>query len=294
MPVFSMTGFGQGRASNDRIDVVVEIKSVNHRFLDVICKMSNRYSHLETDIIDRVKSNLSRGRVEVMVNISEEEEREYDLQFDKSLFNANVETIEQILKEQDVYSKEAKSSAVLQLLQKKEILRFVPKENDEQLEFAVVAPAVEEALEGLVSMRKREGKQLEKDLQLHLKHVAKHRKEIVKLSKDTSKEIQKKIEERLSNLDATVDPDRLAQEIAILADKADISEELARLESHISQFSQTIEDNEGGRKLEFILQEFVREVNTIGSKTQSAEISQLVVQAKAEIEKLREQSANVE
>ena len=291
--ILSMTGFGKGEASLDSFEVQAEIKSVNHRFLDISCKIPSYLNSVESELTALVKEKLKRGRVEIFLSISNESSDFAEFDLDEVLFNNLFAVYQKALSSVSSISKQSKIDSVFQILKRKDVLTKKKSELPEELSGAVLQ-AVSLAAEDLMSMREKEGAQLEKELLSQLEHCANLIEKIKINSKSTKDIIRQKLDERLAEVDVSVDKDRLAQEVALLAERADVTEELIRLDSHISQFEDILVKNEGGRKLEFLLQEFLREINTIGSKSHSSDISKLVVDCKSILEKLREQVANVE
>lgn len=297
MSLHSMTGFGRGEASKAGVNVVCEAKSVNHRFLDVALRLPTVYGQFEADAVALIKKLLERGRVELTISRADRAKSAYDVTFDKSLFRQALNAVEAGLRDEKFSRDSAAHAAALTVLfQRREILDFSASEKKVDTERTLLLRAVEMAIKNLITMRRREGTALEKDLQGRLKELEQLSKSMAKLVVQTPDQYRKRLEERLAKMEADnrVDAARLAQEVAIFADRVDTSEELTRLASHVSQFRDLLKQGAVGRKMEFLLQEMGREVNTTGSKVQNSEVSYLVVEAKAVLEKMREQAQNVE
>lgn len=294
-----MTGFGEGRASTEGVELVVEVKSVNHRFLDVVCRLPSAYSKFEIEIGKNIKNSLRRGRVEVSVQRSKGNNGSTSVSFNSELFGSYVEVIKSSLKQQGISEKLALGESVASIYARREVLDVSASEEAESIdgEWQLLESALAQALDSLRAMREAEGGVLEKELLSQLSSLEKEVRSIEGESKRTPIEFKERLEQRLEKYapgNTVVEPERIAQEVVLLADKIDITEELARLESHFEQFRSVLGTVQSGRKLEFLLQEFGREVNTIGSKAQNAEITTRVVECKAILEKIREQVQNVE
>lgn len=296
MATLSMTGFGEASIERDGLEIVVEIKSVNHRFLDVVCKLPGVYSRFETGLARVVRERLKRGRVDLFIGRKETGDSAYDLCFNQTLYEDYLGVFRSALKQASVTERQAFGPLIAAALNRKEVLELVPKEVDASGDLELLEGAVVEALEKLIEMRAREGAELEAELLGQLSHFESLTKKISEQAVTTPLDYKERLTARLERLagDVAVDPERLAQEVAVLSDRIDVTEELARLKSHILQFRDILEKGEGGRKLEFLLQEITREINTTGSKAQNSDITGLVVEAKAVVEKLREQVQNVE
>ncbi len=299
MACMSMTGFGEGRASEDGVELVVEVKSVNHRFLDIVCRLPSLYSKFEIEVGKTVKTQLRRGRVEVSVQRSQQSKGEYSVSFNEKLFASYVETIRASLKQNAIAEKLALGESIAATYSRREVLDALPSDESDSSdkELALLESALTEALGALCKMREAEGAVLEKELLSLLGLLEQEISAIAEESKRTPIVFKERLEQRLEKFGAAsnvLEPERLAQEVVLLADRIDVTEELSRLESHFEQFRSVLGSVQSGRKLEFLLQEFGREVNTIGSKAQSADITTRVVESKAILEKIREQVQNIE
>lgn len=288
----SMTGCGAGRALRDGWEVTAELKTVNHRFLDLSMRLPRNISFLEPVIRETTGKGLKRGHVDVFVTVRNTESSAVSISVDGELarqyWEAGKAMFEAIGTENDL--------TVSRLLAMEGVTTLTEKEMDQELVSALCAEAVEQAVEQVTAMREKEGTHLKEDLRFHLDQAADLREKILGRAPNVVSEYREKLENRLKSMISDgVDPQRLAQEVAIMADRCAIDEELARLESHLRQMDAYLEaEGEIGKKMDFLIQEMNREANTIGSKAQDAEIARWVVDLKSEIEKLREQIQNVE
>ena len=292
----SMTGYGRRQLSRDGREITVEIKTVNHRFLDLSCRMPRALSFAEDALRKRIGQTLRRGHADVNVNYLNLRQDAREVRLDEGLA---LQYREALLNARQITRNERTSirdEDVAWIIQQPDVLQVTVKEEDQEAVLSLLLEALDAALSDVVSMRKKEGDALEADLTLHLDETARLRNEIAVLAPKVPKIYQEKLKARIRELGVQeLDQQRLSQEVALMADKCAIDEELSRLESHICQMRQTLKaEGEAGRRLDFLTQEMNREVNTIGSKASDAEITKLVVAAKTEIEKLREQVQNVE
>ncbi|MFN8178532.1 MAG: YicC/YloC family endoribonuclease [bacterium] len=288
-----MTGYGAGQATRGGVLVRVEMRSVNHRFLDPALRISRDYQGLEDRIRERLRAALSRGRVTVSVDV-ETEGSTSRLVLDESLA-AEYLTILRILEEKHHLAVASDSVAFAQL---PDLVRHeTPKLRDEDIE-AALDEAMDAALGQLDAMRKKEGEALRKDLAARLDRIDEILEAIERAGERASERTRDRISSRVASLvPEGIEPDtqRLATEIAILAEKADVTEEIVRFRAHTAAMRDFLGKSDAvGRRMDFLLQEMNREGNTIGSKSSSAEIAHLIVEAKEEIERLREQVQNVE
>lgn len=296
MAVYSMTGFGQGRAQNESLELAVEIKTVNHRFLDISAKLPGAYASFEAELAKLVRSNLRRGRVDVYVSRTRLDQAGQTVQFNSALFAAYLREVGSALRRHVGSEAFPMEQVLAAFLTRREVLDVVSVEQDSSAEKPLLLSAASDALAAALEMRRVEGAELENELLSLLSEAEKLAGAIKKSVAGTPEAVQQRLTARLEKLlaGAELDAERLAQEVAYLADRADVTEEITRLESHFGQFRAILKHAEGGRKLEFLLQEMGREVNTIGSKSQDAQVSGLVVDVKAVLEKLREQVQNIE
>jgi uncharacterized protein (TIGR00255 family) len=290
--ILSMTGYGSGSAQKDDFTVSVEIRTVNHRFLDLHVRLSREYLFLEGEIQQLVRNALDRGRVEVSVTIQNVSAAAFLV--NSNLARGYMEAAGRLKQEFNLQdSLDLKTVLSLPgILQNRETVA----DNTGALS-ELVNRGTNQALEGVVQMRRREGEALRIDMLRNLSSVEESAKRIEELSVNSAAENMQKIRERLTQLlpQGGIDPQRLAQEAALLADKCDISEEVARLKSHIEQYHALMNGMEkAGKKLDFLLQELQREANTILSKSGNLDVSSNAISIKADIEKLREQVQNIE
>lgn len=291
----SMTGFGSGTATKDGITCTVEIKSVNARFLDLFIRSPKQINPFETIIRGFVQDRITRGKVEVLVSIQDTGERPKTFTINSVL----RKQIQELLVQEEFYDdpKKVPLQAVNSISNEWIQQQDTPIAEDVLSE--IVKESTTQALDALIAMRTVEGKHIEQDLLSRistLENVIKHIDENKAGAVEAYREhIKGKIQEYLVSLEASISEDRFLQEIALLADKTDITEEIVRFTSHVVQLKNTlVDENSIGRKVDFILQEMNREVNTIGSKAMDSSITEFVVQLKCELEKIREQVQNVE
>jgi uncharacterized protein (TIGR00255 family) len=289
--MMSMTGFGRGVAVADGRQVVVEIRSVNHRFLDVKVRGQPVEAACEMEIVRAVRASVRRGALVVLIREGEGEAP-----------GLPIERIRSLYRLLDALREDLDLPGPVDLATVAAFLSAAQEAGTQTgLEWAAVRPALEQALAELGAMREREGAELSADMASRLRRL----EELVLRLREASGPLPqlavRRLEKRLEGVShqAGVDPGRLAQEIALAADKLDVSEELARLDAHLGLLAALLHPNhqapEGvGRKLEFLLQEIGRELNTTGAKSQDADVSALVIEAKTELEKIREQAQNIE
>lgn len=291
----SMTGFGSGTATKDGITCTVEIKSVNVRFLDLFIRSPKQINPFESIIRGLVQDRITRGKVEVSVSIQDAGERPKTFTINSVL----RKQIQELLVREEFYDdpKKVPLQAVNSI--SNEWIQQQDTPIAEDVLSDIVQESTNQALDALITMRTVEGKHIEQDLLSRittLENIIKIIDENKAGAVDAYREhIKGKIQEYLVSLEASISEDRFLQEIALLADKTDITEEIVRFTSHVVQLKNTlVDENSIGRKVDFILQEMNREVNTIGSKAMDSSIIEFVVQLKCELEKIREQVQNVE
>jgi len=293
--ILSMTGYGMGSAQKDEVAVAVEIKTVNHRFLDMHVRISREYLFLEGEIQKAVRKTLDRGRIEINVSIQHTGPTVFLV--NENLVKGYLEATEK-LKEDFSIRGELDVKAVLSLpgiLHNRDTL---PDDASSTLS-ELVNTSLQSALDGVLRMRRQEGESLREDMTRNLSEIGEGVDRIQTLSINSAAEALQKLQDRISQLlpqgEGGIDPQRLAQEAALLVDKADISEEITRLKSHVEQYHSLMDAKEKtGKKLDFLLQELHRETNTVLSKSGNLEIARHAIAIKANIEKLREQVQNVE
>lgn len=289
----SMTGYGRGEWQEDEKRVEVEVKSFNHRYLDISPHLPRRLNSLEAQVRNLIKQRVSRGRLEVSVQIDDSSLVEQKLELDVALaqdYHLALKTLQQELGIPGEIRLETLAN-FRDIFTRKEV------ETDLEKEWASLQTALEAALRSLEQMRRDEGLALRGDFLGRLTAVEEMAREIEKKTPLALEACRDRLAERVQELSRglPVDEARLAQEVAYLAERSDITEELVRIRSHLNQFREMLDDSEPvGRKLEFLLQEINREANTIGSKASDAGIAQVAVGIKSELEKMREQVQNVE
>ena len=293
----SMTGYGRRQLSLDGREITVEIKTVNHRFLDVSTRLPRALAFAEDALRKRLAEELRRGHADVNVNYLNLRADAREVRLDEGLMAQYQAAFRNMRALAGGEADRPLTDAELSFIAAQpDVLQVTTREEDQAAVLSLLLEAAGEALGDVAAMREKEGAALREDLLLHLGEVARLREAIAALAPQVPLIYQEKLLGRVKELGVQeVDPQRLAQEVALMADKCAIDEELSRLESHIGQMRQALaSDGEVGRRLDFLTQELNREVNTIGSKASDAEITKLVVAAKSEIEKLREQVQNVE
>jgi uncharacterized protein (TIGR00255 family) len=290
--ISSMTGYGKGIAENKNFSAEVEIRSVNSRFLDIYLKVPNSLMNREYEIREIIKNNISRGKLSILIQLKYLGVENGMLVVDKDKLKAYISTIKDIKKT----SKITEKIKLEHLLYNRDVFIQNDKEYGEEV-FKLIKKAMEGALEQLKKMRRNEGKELGKDLKRRIDTIDKKVDEIQNESGKSVNEYFEKLKERMKAMleDVTSYSDRLELELALLADKSEITEECVRLKSHLKFFLESMEkDEEPGRKMNFLCQEMNREANTISAKTISTSITHNSVLIKEEIEKIREQIQNIE
>ena len=288
----SMTGYGREQVVRDGREMTVELKSVNHRFLDISLRMPRVLSFAEEDIRRQLSAAMKRGHVDVFVTYRNARADARKVSVDTALAGAYRDAMRELSEAVGVPC----DVPLDRYAQLPDVLTVTENEEDCEAVGALLRDAAALALEDMIRMRSREGEALKADLTVHLQMLEQLRRKILARAPGVSEDYRQRLMQRMAELGVTeIDPSRIVQEVAIFADRAAIDEELSRLDSHIRQAYLLMDgEAECGSKLNFLVQEMNREVNTIGSKALDAEIARLVVDAKSEIEKLREQIQNVE
>jgi len=290
----SMTGFGRGEYRDENYHFTVECKSINHRYLDINIRVPRKIAFFEERIRSQAKQYLKRGRVDIFVGMELTGESESELKLDLKLAKGYHEVLKKIAGEIDVKNDITISS----IARFPEVVKLLEKEEDEELIWKSLAPALEEAFRTVRDMRKVEGDKISADIIMRCALMEEYLNEVEKLSDTVVVEYKDKLTGRIKDLlgaGAAIDEARIAQEAAMFADRCSITEEIVRFRSHIIQLGATLkEDDSVGRKIDFLIQEMNREANTIGSKSSNLRITQLIVDIKSELEKIREQVQNIE
>ena len=288
-----MTGYGKANIIKDETrEYQVEIKSVNHRYLDVTVKMPKSISYLEEEIKKQITQKIKRGKIDVFVLFENNSQEGKEIKINKEIAKIYIEELKELAKQEKLSS----NIDVMEIAKFPDVLTIKNNE-DEQLIRKEIIEVTKQAVENLMQMRKIEGEKMQKDILSRLEKIELKTNEISKLSTGLIDEYVVKLENRIKEIlkTETVDKNRIAQEVVIYADKCSVEEEITRLKSHIQQFRDVFTTDEAiGKKLDFIMQEMNRETNTIGSKANSLEITNLVVDIKTELENIREQVQNIE
>ena len=292
--IYSMTGFGRATAEVDDLSATVELKSVNSRFCEVSVRAPRYLFDRETEIQSRLKSEVARGRISVQIQIDNKTEGPPAITLNKSAIKYYARLFKDL----------RKIAGIRERVQINHLLKFEDQiflksttDNDKDITWSVVKAALDAAIEGLQDMRQQEGRALHSDLLNRITLISSYNAAVNKMAPDRVSAAREKLEERIQDLvsEERINPERLEQEIAMLADKLDVNEETVRLESHLGLFREALTLTEPvGRKLNFIVQEMNREINTIGSKANDSAMTEVVVKMKEELEKIREQVENVE
>ncbi|GBF32560.1 protein YicC [Desulfocucumis palustris] len=289
----SMTGFGRGEATGEGKNFTVEMKSVNHRFCEVMLRMPRGMAALEEKARRYVQSRLARGRIDIYVSVENSAEKTPAVKVDKVLAASYYKAMEELLKDLGITS-EIKPEHLFSL---PNVISLEEPEEDVEAYWPVLEKALAGALDRLLEMRETEGTRLRLDLLSRLEQVKVTVKEIEQRSAGVVEEYRLRLTQRLQEWlnDSTLDINRLMAEVAVFAERSSITEEVVRLYSHIDQAAVTLKmDEPVGRKLDFLLQEMNREINTIASKASDLSIAKASVEVKSELEKIREQVQNLE
>jgi len=287
-----MTGYGVGKIKRGDQECLVEIKTLNNKYCDIMIKNSMQSLEIEQKIEKLIKEKIFRGKVNILIKVESNNPGEEKVILNESLFNSYCEALK-ILKEKYKFKDEINIDSIIKF---KDIFQVVKEEETGKM-WPLIEEAVNKALDSLLEMREREGKILINDIKKRIKKITKLMDKIEKYSKlslqDYKGNFLSKLKELTNGLN--VDEGRIELEAAIFAGKSDITEEIIRTKSHLIQFNDLLNSKESaGRKMDFIIQEINRETNTIGSKNNNLKITSLVILAKSELEKIREQARNIE
>lgn len=289
----SMTGYGRSEAIADGRHIVFEIKSVNHKFFECNIRLPRSYSFLEDKLKTYVQSKISRGKVDIFLQIEALEEAGAEVLINHSLAQAYVTALRELKERYQL-----NDDVSLSLLSRYPDLLSVRKaQEDEDAAWAAVQSVADPAIESFLSMRKTEGARLKEDILAKADKIEQLVGEVEKITPETVSEYRERLHAKIEELlgDNRFDEQRVLTEVAVFADKVAVDEETVRLKSHIKQLRHLAQSGEPvGRKIDFLVQEMNRETNTIGSKSVNSKIAYLVVDMKAEIEKIREQVQNIE
>jgi uncharacterized protein (TIGR00255 family) len=289
----SMTGFGRGEGDTTLGKVVVESRSVNHRYCDINMKLPKRLTLFENRMKEMIRSQVSRGRIDVSFRLENSGEEKVQLSVDLDLAKQYYRVLHELKEKLQL-----KDDITLNLLAgAKDLIMAKEEIGDLEPYWQEVLRILEQSLKNMDDMKRLEGESLTHDLKQRLESIAEQFQMIKQQFPSRLETTLSRLHDRLRSLleGMEVDPSRFQQEIAFLAERTDITEEIVRAESHLAQFRTLLEGNEPvGRKMDFLLQEIHREVNTVSAKANDAEISQRVVEIKSELEKIREQVQNIE
>ena len=290
----SMTGYGKQSLNVDGREYQIEIKSVNHRYLDINIKMPKTISYLEEAVKKEISEKIKRGKVDVFITYENNSKKGRNITINKELAKLYIEQLKELAEEEKISS----NIEVMEIAKFPDILTIKADEEDEKIKQEIIQVTTE-ATNKIVEMKAIEGEKIAQDL---LQRISKIENKIMEISSKSTGLIEEyvvKLEKRIQEILKTeeIDKSRIAQEVVIYADKCSIQEEITRLKSHIYQFRNLITNNQNetiGKKLDFIIQEMNRETNTIGSKANNLEITNGVIDIKTEIEDIREQIQNIE
>ncbi len=288
----SMTGYGKSNMSKNLREYQVEIKSVNHRYLDVSVKMPRSLSYLEEEIKKAVSSKLTRGKVDVFITFNNNSLEGRDIKINTEIARMYIKELRNLAESEGIVA----DIPVTEISKLPDVLTIQNNQDDETIKNELLEVS-SKAIDNLVDMRKVEGEKIAQDLLIRIQDIEEKVKKISSLSTGLIEEYVVKLNTRIKDLlqDQEIDEARLAQEVVIYADKCSIEEEVTRLNSHIYQFRELLNSNEAmGKKLDFMIQEMNRETNTIGSKANNLEITNEVINMKTQLENIREQVQNIE
>lgn len=289
----SMTGFGRAKCEYEGREYNVEIKSVNHKYSDVSIKIPRQISYLEEKVRKEILTKVSRGKIDVFITLQDYSEKGKNIKINKELAKVYISQLRELAEETGITA----NIDVIDISKFPEVLN-ISNEDNEEIYWDELRGVLDTALDNFVAMRETEGNKICDDLKVRMERIKEKVSKISSYSAGLVEEYIVKLNTRVKELMSTdvIDENRLAQEIVIFSDKSSIQEELTRLDSHISQFLDLLSNGNSpvGKKLDFIIQEMNREVNTIGSKANSTKISEGVIELKTEIEDVREQIQNIE
>ncbi|MDR0946965.1 MAG: YicC family protein [Ruminococcus sp.] len=286
----SMTGFGSARMSIHDREITAEIKSVNNKFLEISVRTPRSYTFAEDKIKSYIQSSLSRGKIDVNINITSQSTSDIKISLNDGIITSYINALRSEKRLNDDLS-------LSDLLRIPDAIVTEKSETDTDEVTADILETVAQALTGLSEMRQKEGQRLKNDIAARLNLIEDYVLSVEKISPDTTAKYREKLFKKLSEIlaDKNIDESRVLTEAAIFAEKTAVAEETVRLKSHINQYRTFLEAGEPiGRKADFLTQEMNREANTIGSKCQDIEVTKIVLDIKSEIEKIREQIQNVE
>ena len=289
----SMTGYGRAKLEKEEREYIIEIKSVNHKYSDITIKLPRNISYLEEKIRKTILSKVSRGKIDVFVSYTNYGIEGKKVVLNKRLAELYINQLRELAEETNI-EKEIKVTDISRL---PDVLNVSAEEENSQIIWNELSECLENALTNFLEMRKQEGAKIKIDLETRIKKIEEFVDKIKQYSTLLVEEYVVKLQERIKEILSTdiVDAARLAQEVVIYSDRYSIEEEITRLKSHIFQFNDLLtKDEPVGKKIDFLIQEMNRETNTIGSKSNKLEITNLVIEIKTELEDIREQIQNIE
>lgn len=287
-----MTGYGKANLSKQEREYQVEIKSVNHRYLDISVKMPRVLSYLEEAVKKEISSQVKRGKIDVFITFENNSTEGKEIKINTEIAKIYIDELKRLAKQEDILA----NIEVTEISKFPDVLSIQNKQEDETIKSELLE-TVSQATESLVQMRATEGSKIAEDLSVRIKAIQEKVEEISSLSTGLIEEYVVKLESRIKEIarNQEMDEARLAQEVVIYADKCSVEEEITRLKSHILQLEKLFHTEESiGKKLDFIIQEMNRETNTIGSKANHLGITNDVIDVKTELENIREQIQNIE
>ena len=290
--MFSMTGYGKGEYRENGVELTVEVKSVNNRYLDLAVNCPRAFLAQEELVRSIVRKSVSRGHIDVFVSYTDTREKEKTLFLDKNLARSYIAAKEEL---KSLCPDLADDAGIAYFLRLPDVVRAKESGGADETLVNALCAALESALKALADMRFAEGERLKEDLLARMETIGRLREEISRRAPLVAEEYRKRLSERIAEyLGGKVEETRILTEAAVFADKCNIDEELTRLSSHIKEFYSICKSETVGRKLDFLVQEFNRECNTICSKSNDAKITAYALEMKNEIEKVREQIQNLE
>ena len=290
----SMTGFGRGMYSTEEREYTIEIKSVNHKYTDINVRLSYVLSFLEEKIKKEVSQNVARGKIDINVTFVNNSNLGKKISINKPLAKEYIEELRKIKEENNIID----DISIMKIAKLPDILN-ITQDNNEEVLWEELNKALQEAIKNLLEGKEVEGKKLSEDMLQRLENINNHILEISQYSTGLIEQYVVKLKDRIKEIMQTdlIDEARISQEVVLYADKTSIEEEITRLKSHITQFRELLQSEsvkKTGKRLDFIIQEMNREINTIGSKSNCLEITNLVIELKTELEDVREQVQNIE
>lgn len=290
----SMTGYGKGILKKENREYQIEIKSVNHRYLDISIKIPKALSYLEENIKKQISQKIKRGKIDVFVTFENNSQDGKNIKINKELAKIYIDKLKELATEENILN----NIEVIDIAKFPDVLTIKVDEEDDKIKDEIIE-VTKQATDKIMEMRKIEGEKISQDLLCRINKIENKIQEISIKSTGLIEDYVVKLEKRIQEILQTeeIDKSRIAQEVVIYADKCSVEEEITRLHSHIYQFRELVKngDNETiGKKLDFIIQEMNRETNTIGSKANNLDITNAVIDIKTELEDIREQVQNIE